>query len=80
MCAAFGREIASVLRKVARTVGEGSAAPVHVGADQVRQFLGQPRFYEETIERLDRPGVATGLAWMPSGGHVLFVGGNSHPQ
>ena len=39
----------------------------------VPTFLGSPRFYDERMERIDRPGVATGLAWMPSGGDILFV-------
>jgi ATP-dependent Lon protease len=67
------REIASVLRKVARSVSEGAAVPIAVTAEKIPQLLGSPRFYDERMERIDRPGVATGLAWMPSGGDILFV-------
>jgi ATP-dependent Lon protease len=69
----LGREIGSVLRKVARRVSEGACLPVHVGAKEVPHYLGTPRFYDEVAERIDRPGVATGLAWMPTGGDILFV-------
>jgi ATP-dependent Lon protease len=69
----LGREMASVLRKVARMVSEGARAPIRVTADAVRELLGPPRFFDEIVERIDRPGVATGLAWMPTGGDILFV-------
>ena len=67
------RQIASVARKVARQVAEGHAAPAAVTADRVEEFLGRPRFFDEVAERTTRPGVATGLAWTPTGGDVLFV-------
>jgi ATP-dependent Lon protease len=69
----LGREIASVLRKVARTVTEGMAVPIHVTAESVPAFLGAARYQDERMERIDRPGVATGLAWLPTGGDILFV-------
>jgi ATP-dependent Lon protease len=69
----LGREIASVLRKVARTVSEGLAVPIHVTAESVPAFLGPARYFDEQMERIDRPGVATGLAWLPTGGDILFV-------
>src|SRR5206468_1458216 len=52
---------------------EGAATPIRVDADDVREYLGRPRFFDEVAERTDRPGVATGLAWTPVGGDVLFV-------
>jgi ATP-dependent Lon protease len=68
------REIASVCRKVARRRAEGVAEPVRVTPDVVTSFLGVPRFeLEEVEERTRAPGVATGLAWTPAGGDVLFV-------
>jgi ATP-dependent Lon protease len=67
------REIAALVRKAARRVGEGAATPVRIGAPEVRELLGRPRFFDEVAERIDRPGVATGLAWTPVGGEVLFV-------
>jgi ATP-dependent Lon protease len=69
----LGREIAAVMRKAARAVTEGGAVPVHVTADSVPALLGPQRFFDERMERIERPGVATGLAWMPCGGDILFV-------
>ncbi|HXN32443.1 MAG TPA: endopeptidase La [Polyangiaceae bacterium] len=69
----LGRELAGVLRKVARTVSEGTGSPVLVSAEGVRDYLGTPHHYDEVAERIDRPGVTTGLAWMQGGGDILFV-------
>ena len=70
---ALGREIASILRKVARRVSEKAVTPIRIGPDDVRDYLGHPPFQDEVVERFDRPGVATGLAWLPTGGDILFV-------
>jgi ATP-dependent Lon protease len=67
------REIATIARKVARRIAEGQREPVRVTAAGVGEFLGRPRFFDEVAERTTRPGVATGLAWTPTGGDVLFV-------
>jgi ATP-dependent Lon protease len=67
------REIATVARKVARRIAEGNTEPVRVTAEAVPEYLGRPRFFDEVAERTTRPGVATGLAWTPVGGDVLFV-------
>jgi ATP-dependent Lon protease len=68
------REIASVSRKVARRRAEGNNEAVRVTPDLVVSFLGVPRFELEEVEQRTRvPGVATGLAWTPAGGDVLFV-------
>ncbi len=68
------REIASVCRKVARRRAEGQTEPAQVTPDAVTTFLGTPRFeFEELQERTRVPGVATGLAWTPAGGDILFV-------
>jgi ATP-dependent Lon protease len=67
------REIATVARKVARRLAEGQAGTVRVVAGNVLDYLGRPRFFDEVAERTTRPGVATGLAWTPTGGDVLFV-------
>jgi ATP-dependent Lon protease len=70
----FEREIAGVCRKVARRRAEGRTEPVRVTPDVVTSFLGAPRFeFEELQERTRVPGVATGLAWTPAGGDILFV-------
>ena len=67
------RDIAGICRKVARRIAEGRPTPVGVGALQVPDYLGKPRFFEAVAERTERPGVAIGLAWTPTGGEVLFV-------
>jgi ATP-dependent Lon protease len=67
------REIATVARKVARRLAEGQRVPVLITPDNLVEYLGRPRFFDEVAERTNRPGVATGLAWTPAGGDVLFV-------
>ena len=67
------REIGTVIRKVARKIVEGATTPITVEAEEIPDYLRRPRFENEVVERLDRPGIATGLAWTPAGGDVLFV-------
>jgi ATP-dependent Lon protease len=67
------REIASVARKVARRLAEGRRDPVRITPENLAEYLGRPHFFDEVAERTNRPGVATGLAWTPVGGDVLFV-------
>jgi ATP-dependent Lon protease len=67
------RQIGSVCRKVARMVAEDQSAPGAVTPDMLREFLGRQRFFSETAERIDRPGVATGLAWTAAGGDIMFI-------
>jgi len=74
------REIATVARKVARQLAEGRQGPFQVTADTLVEFLGRPRFFDEVAERTGRPGVATGLAWTPTGGDVLFVEATMMPS
>jgi ATP-dependent Lon protease len=74
------REIAAVARKVARRLAEGERGPFRVTADNLVEFLGRPRFFDEVAERTSRPGVATGLAWTPTGGDVLFVEATMMPS
>jgi ATP-dependent Lon protease len=74
------REIATVARKVARRLAEGQREPVHVPAQALVDYLGRPRFFDEAAERTTRPGVATGLAWTPTGGDVLFVEATMMPS
>jgi ATP-dependent Lon protease len=74
------REIGSVARKVARQAAEGTLkAKVTVSEPRVRDLLGRRRFYTEVTRRTREPGVATGLAWTPVGGDVLFVEATSMP-
>ncbi len=67
------REIGAVVRKVARQIAERKVAATTVEAEQLPDYLRRPRFLDEVVERIDRPGIATGLAWTPAGGDVLFV-------
>lgn len=69
------REIGAVCRKVVTQVAEGKATQVEVTADKVQELLGRPRYFsnEEIAMRTSIPGVATGLAWTPVGGDVLFI-------
>jgi ATP-dependent Lon protease len=67
------REVAGVIRRIARRVVEGEATTVTVDVATVERYLGRPRSPEESLIRIDRPGIATGLAWTPAGGDVLQV-------
>jgi ATP-dependent Lon protease len=74
------REIATVARKVARRLAEGHREPIRLTVDNLVDYLGRPRFFDEVAERTTRPGVATGLAWTPTGGDVLFVEATMMPS
>ncbi|PJF28777.1 MAG: endopeptidase La, partial [Phototrophicales bacterium] len=69
------REIARIARKVVTKIAAGDSTKVVVTKDVVRDYLGNPKYgYRTEIEeRTDLPGVATGLAWTPVGGDVLFI-------
>ncbi|RIL10445.1 endopeptidase La [bacterium] len=73
------RELGKVCRKVAVRVAEGATEAVVVGADDLRGHLGAPRFESEVAERTAIPGVATGLAFTPYGGDVLFIEASAAP-
>ncbi|WP_447979687.1 endopeptidase La [Candidatus Nitrospira bockiana] len=67
------REIANVMRKVAKKVAEGKMGPYSVTPANVHKFLGVPKFLPEAEQEKDEIGVATGLAWTESGGDVLYI-------
>src|SRR5713226_3758660 len=68
------RQIGKLLRKVAtKADAGGSTMPTTIGIDEVRKYLGRPRFQSEVAERTDTPGIATGLAVTGIGGDVLFI-------
>jgi ATP-dependent Lon protease len=73
------REIGSVLRHVAMQIAEGKAEKVVVDDNQVRETLGAQRFENEVALRTSVPGVATGLAWTPVGGDILFIEASKVP-
>jgi len=67
------REIGKVLRNAAVRLAEGSAEQVRIDAGDLAPILGQRRFESEVAMRTSVPGVATGLAWTPVGGDILFI-------
>jgi ATP-dependent Lon protease len=67
------REVGRVLRNVAVRIAEGSAGSVRIGVEELGAILGPPQFDNEVAMRTSVPGVATGLAWTPVGGDILFV-------
>jgi ATP-dependent Lon protease len=67
------RTIARVVRGVAREVAEGISAKTSVTRDSLSRYLGQQKFFPDVAERINRPGIAVGLAWTPVGGEILFV-------
>jgi ATP-dependent Lon protease len=67
------REIATVCRKLARRHAEGKRALATIAPADVPKFLGPPKYFREVADRTGIPGVATGLAWTPTGGEILFI-------
>ena len=75
------REIGAVNRKVVTRIAEGKNKRIKVTPTLVRELIGRPRFFgnEEVAERVSIPGVATGLAYTPTGGDVLFIEATGMP-
>lgn len=67
------REIAAICRGVAKDVARGITEKVFIGPESLHKFLGAVKFFPEVAERTSNPGVATGLAWTPTGGDIIFV-------
>ncbi len=68
------REIGSVCRGVAAKIAsEEEHAPFTVGVNEIYEYLGKRKYFSEVAERTTVPGVATGLAWTPYGGDILFI-------
>jgi ATP-dependent Lon protease len=67
------REIASICRKIARRHAEGRRARTTVVPTEIPKYLGPTKYYREVADRVGTPGVATGLAWTPTGGEILFI-------
>jgi ATP-dependent Lon protease len=70
---ALEREIGRALRNAAMRIAEGKASHVRIAAADLDAVLGPPRFENEVAMRTAVPGVATGLAWTPVGGDILFI-------
>ena len=67
------RRLAELFRKAATQIARGQADKVKIDEARVREWLGPRRFSSEVRKRVTEPGVATGLAWTPVGGEILFV-------
>ena len=67
------REVANVLRKVARDLVEENDNKIKISKKKVGEYLGAPRFHSEIAERSTKAGVVTGLAWTAAGGDILFI-------
>ena len=73
------RRIADLCRKTARKVAEGHEGKIRIDERRVRAWLGPRRFSGEARRRTADPGVATGLAYTPAGGDVLFIEAQAYP-
>jgi ATP-dependent Lon protease len=73
------REIGSVMRHVAVRIAEGAEPPVRVDGQELEKILGPAKFESEVASRTSTPGVATGLAWTPVGGDILFIEASRTP-
>jgi ATP-dependent Lon protease len=67
------REIGKVLRNAAVRIAEGQSGPIRISAADLTAILGPAQFENEAAMRTSVPGVATGLAWTPVGGDILFI-------
>ena len=67
------RQIGQVLRNAAVRVAEGQSGPIRIAREDLVAILGTPKFENEVAMRVSVPGVATGLAWTPVGGDILFI-------
>ena len=67
------REIGKALRHAAVRIAEGQSGPIWIAPDDLPAILGAPQFENEAAMRTSVPGVATGLAWTPVGGDILFI-------
>ncbi len=75
------REIAAICRKATRKFAEGELETLTVTPAVIAEYLGQPRFERELArDRVDRPGVVTGLVWTPMGGDIIFVEAAATPS
>ena len=67
------RRIADICRGVAREVAEGKKELTQLTEELLSRYLGPQKFFPEVAERINKPGIATGLAWTPVGGDILFI-------
>ncbi|MCU1282340.1 MAG: ATP-dependent protease La, partial [bacterium] len=67
------RELANVIRGIAVKVASGETFSPRIGPVEIEELLGPAKIYSEIAERVEQAGVATGLAWTPTGGDILFI-------
>jgi len=67
------RQIGQALRHAAVRIAEGGSGPIRIAREDLLPILGAPKFESEVAMRVSIPGVATGLAWTPVGGDILFI-------
>jgi len=67
------RQIATITRGVAREVAENGGRNTIIRKDGISKYLGQQKFFPDVAERINRPGIAVGMAWTPVGGDILFI-------
>jgi ATP-dependent Lon protease len=67
------REIATICRKVAKKIASDEVKRVEITSDNLHEYLGAPKFFQEVLERTSQIGVVPGLAWTSTGGEILFV-------
>jgi len=73
------RNIGAVLRNAAMRIAEGASEKIEISEKDLHAILGARRFENETAQRTSVPGVATGLAWTPVGGDILFIEASKVP-
>jgi len=73
------RAIGSVCRGIARGVAAGKIKSASVKASNLAEYLGQPKYWSEIAEQSATPGIATGLAWTPTGGTIIFIEATAMP-
>jgi len=67
------REIATVCRAVAVEKAKGKEMKTSISAEDINKYLGAKKFFSETVLRITRPGIATGLSWTSAGGEIIFI-------
>src|SRR5690606_9369815 len=75
----LNREIGSVVRGVASRIARDETESAKVDGNDVETYLGKQKFFSDVAERTKVPGVATGLAWTPFGGDILFIEASLSP-
>lgn len=76
----LNRKLTSLFRSVTERVATGQESlPIRIGPKEIEELLGKERFLHEVVDKVSVPGVATGLAWTPMGGEILFIESNLMP-